>query len=421
MQHEKYDFDLNGNRKQAEIQGQKQSYKTGEYNRLLSDENYSYEYDLEGNRISKTDKDGKTTKYFWDNRNRLIKVQTPTKTIEYTYDYLNRLVKRTQDKDEIYYVHDNWQIILQFDNKNLKPTHRYLWGTKQDELICDNENWTLGDHLNTIRDIVKSDGAVDHLDYNSFGKIISETKNILSFAYTGKLFDPINDLQWNINRWYDSNVGRWMSEDPIGFAGKDVNLVRYVGNKVNLYQDILGLKLEATGVKYCAGWQKGAILLGGIISNHWFLVADGVGFGKFEVGLNSIGTGEIRFNDLELYPNVPPDNLVNGEYYSVCHDVLLDSDCYDLNTFKSFVNSFAHFPAGTYVVVGANCRDWALSALNYGIQNSKSRKPGYSSFCKCTITYMQENTGYVETTKNGVMSVTTGTVLSDVPIYWLFE
>jgi RHS repeat-associated protein len=243
MQHEKYDFDLNGNRKQTEIQGQKQSYKTGEYNRLLSDENYSYEYDLEGNRISKTDKDGKTTKYTWDNRNRLVTVSTPTSEIEYLYDYRNRIVKRIENKkNQQYFVHDNWQIILQFDNKELKPTHRYLWGTKQDELICNNDNWTLCDHLNTIRDIVKSDGAVDHLDYNSFGKLISVTKkDTLSFAYTGKLFDQTSDLQWNINRWYDSNMGRWMSEDPIGFTNNNINFYRYAINDPIAIIDRMGL------------------------------------------------------------------------------------------------------------------------------------------------------------------------------------
>jgi RHS repeat-associated protein len=244
MPNERYDFDLNGNRKQAEIQGQKQTYKTSQYNRLLSDENYSYEYDREGNRISKTAKNGTITKYFWDNRNRLIKVQTPTETIEYIYDYLNRLVKRTHDKNETLFVHDGWQIILQFDNKNRKPTHRYLWGTKQDELICDNNNWILGDHLNTVRDIVKSDGNIEsHLEYNSFGKLVSETKNtaLTYFAYTGKLTDKSSNLQWNINRWYDSNVGRWVSEDPIGFRGRDVNLVRYIKNLSSSMIDSFGL------------------------------------------------------------------------------------------------------------------------------------------------------------------------------------
>ncbi len=47
---------------------------------------------------------------------------------------------------------------------------------------------------------------------------------------TGKLYDAKAGLQWNINRWYDPNVGRWCSEDPIGFRGKDVNLYRYVNS-----------------------------------------------------------------------------------------------------------------------------------------------------------------------------------------------
>jgi RHS repeat-associated protein len=214
---------------------------------LLSDANYRYEYDREGNHISKTSlKDGKTTKYTCDHRNRLVKIQTPTSEIEYLYDYQNRLVKRTKNKNETYFVHDDWQIVLQFDNKNLQPTHRYLWGTRQDELLCDNENWTLGDHLNTIRDIVRSDGTVaDHLEYNSFGKLISVTKNPNStfFAYTGKLTDKSSDLQWNINRWYDSDIGRWVSEDPIGFEGDDINLYRYVNNGTKNLFDPLGLIL----------------------------------------------------------------------------------------------------------------------------------------------------------------------------------
>jgi RHS repeat-associated protein len=163
--------------------------------------------------------------------------------VEYLYDYQNRLVKRTQDKTETHFVHDDWQIILQFENKEIQPTHRYLWGTKQDELICDNNNWTLGDHLNTVRDIVKSDGTVvSHLEYNAFGKLISETKNDSFFVgYTGKLFDKVSNLQWNINRWYDSNVGKWINEDPIGFRGMDINLFRYLLNVTTINVDVNGL------------------------------------------------------------------------------------------------------------------------------------------------------------------------------------
>jgi RHS repeat-associated protein len=238
MQNEMYDFDLNGNRKKAKIQDKNESYQTGEYNRLLSDENYRYEYDQEGNRISKTDKNNTTTKYFWDHRNRLTKVQTPTDSVEYIYDHQNRLVKRTQDKSETHFVHDDWQIIVTLDSKN-NVKDRYLWGTKQDELICDNANWTLSDHLNTIRDIVKSDGAVEsHLEYNAFGKLITNEKtpnsSTVQLAYTGKITDHVTDLQWNINRWYDAQNGIWVSEDMIGFGGGDYNLMRYVLNNIIL-------------------------------------------------------------------------------------------------------------------------------------------------------------------------------------------
>jgi RHS repeat-associated protein len=36
-------------------------------------------------------------------------------------------------------------------------------------------------------------------------------------------------LQCEQTRWYDPTVGRWLSEDVVGFADS-VNLYRYVGN-----------------------------------------------------------------------------------------------------------------------------------------------------------------------------------------------
>jgi RHS repeat-associated protein len=56
--------------------------------------------------------------------------------------------------------------------------------------------------------------------------------------------DNISDLQWNINRWYDANVGRWCSDDPIGFEGGDNNLYGYVENVPVTQVDLEGLKLQ---------------------------------------------------------------------------------------------------------------------------------------------------------------------------------
>ena len=51
-----------------------------------------------------------------------------------------------------------------------------------------------------------------------------------SYRYTGREYDADIGLYYYRNRWYDPEVGRFISEDPIGFAGGDINLYGYVGN-----------------------------------------------------------------------------------------------------------------------------------------------------------------------------------------------
>ncbi len=123
--------------------------------------------------------------------------------------------------------------------------------------------WTLTDHLNTVRDIAKYDPGsdmttvVNHLIYDAFGKVTSETNPTTAevffcdyysllvsnglLLFTGRPFDSDTQLQNNLNRWYDASVGRWLSEDPIGFAAGDENLYRYVGNGVLTLEDPTGL------------------------------------------------------------------------------------------------------------------------------------------------------------------------------------
>jgi RHS repeat-associated protein len=123
-----------------------------------------------------------------------------------------------------------------------------VWSDNVDDLLADEQNpglssrntlWALSDHLGSIRDIAdtnESTGATsiaNHRRYDSFGRRVWETNDAvdLVFGYTGKLFDETTRLQNNLNRWYDSSTGRWISQDPIGFAAGDANLYRYVGNR----------------------------------------------------------------------------------------------------------------------------------------------------------------------------------------------
>jgi RHS repeat-associated protein len=47
-------------------------------------------------------------------------------------------------------------------------------------------------------------------------------------AYTGREWDPETGLYYYRARYYDPKVGRFISEDPIGFEGDDPNLYAYV-------------------------------------------------------------------------------------------------------------------------------------------------------------------------------------------------
>jgi RHS repeat-associated protein len=133
-------------------------------------------------------------------------------------------------------VYDGDNIALTFDG-NRTQTHRYLHGPRVDEILADETttgvNWALTDNQGTVRDAIDSQGQVlNHIVYDSFGKVKSETNPNVDFryGYTGRERDEETGLDYYRTRYYDSLVGRFVSEDTIGFNGGDANLYRYVAN-----------------------------------------------------------------------------------------------------------------------------------------------------------------------------------------------
>jgi len=60
-----------------------------------------------------------------------------------------------------------------------------------------------------------------------------------SFAYTGRELDATG-LYFYRARYYNPTVQRFISEDPIGFSGGDVNLYAYTGNSPTNLRDPSG-------------------------------------------------------------------------------------------------------------------------------------------------------------------------------------
>ena len=61
------------------------------------------------------------------------------------------------------------------------------------------------------------------------------------YGFTGRERDDFSGLMYYRARFYDAKVGGFASEDPIGFAGGDVNLYGYVKNKSLMHRDPRGL------------------------------------------------------------------------------------------------------------------------------------------------------------------------------------
>lgn len=252
---ESYTYDANGNRTNS-------GYSTGTDNRLLTDGKYNYEYDSEGNRTKRIEiATGEVTQYSWDYRNRLTQVTVKDvngnviKQAEYTYDVYDRRISKSVDPDgdgalnaQIErFVHDGDNIALVFDG-NGNQTHRYLYGTEIDSILAD-ENasgdviWSLADNQGSIRDLVDNSGnAVNHIVYDSFGNITSQTNRAIDtkFTYTGRELDAETGLSYYRARYYDAAVGSFISIDPIGFEAGDANLYRYVLNSPINYTDPSG-------------------------------------------------------------------------------------------------------------------------------------------------------------------------------------
>jgi RHS repeat-associated protein len=72
--------------------------------------------------------------------------------------------------------------------------------------------------------------------------VVTGDTSLTRYLFTGREFDPATGLQYNRARWYDASVGRWIAEDPLGFAAGDTNVNRYVGNGPTIATDPSGLQ-----------------------------------------------------------------------------------------------------------------------------------------------------------------------------------
>src|SRR5213080_185214 len=239
---ESYAYDSLGNRTSSQRSA---SYTYQPFNRLMSTTTASYLYNNNGNMITKSDSTG-TTQFAWDFENRLTQVVTPSSgSVTYKYDALGRRVQSAPSTGaSTNFTYDGNDVAQ--DKTSTNVITEYLNGPGIDNKIRQKTGTTLyyfaQDHLGSTTALTDSKGElVERQIYDAYGNSAGSTRT--RYGYTGRERDSLTGLLYYRARFYDPQLGRFISEDPIGFAG-GINQFAYVGNNAPNENDPLGLCSE---------------------------------------------------------------------------------------------------------------------------------------------------------------------------------
>jgi RHS repeat-associated protein len=126
----------------------------------------------------------------------------------------------------------NTDLCEERDSTGASVTKRFFG---QGEQISDTSYFLTRDHLGSVRETTDGTGTLrDRYEYDTYGKRIKLLSEVESdFAFTGHYIHIASGLDLTLFRAYDTDVGRWISRDPIEEQG-GLNLYAYVGgNPVN--------------------------------------------------------------------------------------------------------------------------------------------------------------------------------------------
>ena len=224
-----YGYDLVGNRKSITQNSGTQNYSYDPGNELVSisgSSNTSFTYDNAGNMLTRNTGTA-TTNYAWDAMNRM----TAAGSVTYLYDGDGHRVRKISGGVTVNYFYDGSSVVAETDGLgNIQK--KYDPGVS----VTDRQGTKLYYLYNGHGDVAglmdANQNLVQSYEYDAFGNTVGDTKDPNPARYVGSggvYSDDDLGLQYMWNRWYDPNLGRFVSRDPIGFKG-GLNLYAYVGN-----------------------------------------------------------------------------------------------------------------------------------------------------------------------------------------------
>jgi len=242
---EAYTYDAIGNRLTSAGVGGTWNYNAN--NELQAYGNVTFQYDLNGNTTNKTNGTSQTN-YVYDVEDRLTRVEDGEGSViaQYYYDPFGRRLCKEVDGVKTYFLYSDEGLIAEYGSTGTElRTYGYApdsqWST--DPLFQKTGGvyfWYQNDHLGTPQKLIASNGLVVWAAaYDSFGNTQIDIEGIESnLRFPGQYYDEETGLHYNLNRYYDPVVGRYLRTEPFGDG---LNLYAHVfANPIN-WIDPLGL------------------------------------------------------------------------------------------------------------------------------------------------------------------------------------
>ncbi len=199
---------------------------------VLGAEDVAYEYDANGNTLSKT-RNGVTTTFLYDIRDQLGEVHQSTNVLgRYGYDYEGRRILKIGDDGRRQYTYDQLSVITEADQLNATVS-KYDYGMDQLVRLDNRREGRSFFHLDVLRSTVSLTDAAgasrQSIFYDAWGnerdRVGASANN---FTFTGHELDGETGLIYANARFYDAEVGRFLNQDSfLGDTNAPPSLHRY--------------------------------------------------------------------------------------------------------------------------------------------------------------------------------------------------
>jgi RHS repeat-associated protein len=222
----------------------------------------TYTYDGNGNRTAKSEGGNILQAYVFDWENHMVQASGPGGILgTYYYNADGLRVAKTTAAGTVGFIYDDMKLLQEVGaTGQTTATYTSTGGRPESRLLgianSAGSHVPLTDALGSVRFLLDNAQSVsDGYVYEAFGRQMSGgglTPNPYHFVGAfGYYEDWETGLQLLTARYYDAEVGRFVTRDPIGFGGGDWNIYGYVNNSPVVEGDPSGLVAYGECLGYC--------------------------------------------------------------------------------------------------------------------------------------------------------------------------